>query len=111
VTVILGLDIVVYLAMFVYVYSVLCGAILIATGITANNPLYEDVKSSAFMINTGLTVMIIMLSSMFTMIWGAIIILTERDIPLGLLVNTVPLLAVGFIVVYIGSRRLSMPDK
>ncbi|MFW9887378.1 MAG: hypothetical protein ACFFER_04310 [Candidatus Thorarchaeota archaeon] len=111
VTVILGLGIVVFLAMLVYVYTVLCGSILIATGITANNPAYEDVKSSAFMINTGLTVIIIMLSSMFTLIWGMIIILTEGNIPLGLLVNTVPILIVGLIVVYIGSKRLSMPDN
>ena len=111
VTVILGLGIVVFLAMLVYVYTVLCGSILIATGITANNPAYEDVKSSAFMINTGLTIIIIMFSSMFTLIWGILIILREGNIPLGLLVNTVPILIIGFIVVYIGSRRLSMPDN
>ncbi len=111
VTVILGLGIVVFLAMLVYVYAVLCGAILIATGVTANNPAYEDIKSSAFYINTGLTIMIIMLSSMFTMIWGIIIMITERNIALGLLVNTVPILIVGFIVVYIGSKRLAMPDN
>ncbi|MFX1331420.1 MAG: hypothetical protein ACFE9W_07680 [Promethearchaeota archaeon] len=111
VTVILGLGIVVFLAMAVYVYTVLCGSILIATGITANNPAYEDIKSSAFMINTGLTIIIIMFSSMFTLIWGILIILREGNIPLGLLVNTVPILIIGFIVVYIGSRRLSMPDN
>ncbi|MHA1924524.1 MAG: hypothetical protein ACXABV_01435 [Candidatus Thorarchaeota archaeon] len=111
VTAILGLDIVVFLSMLVYVYSVLCGAILIATGITANNPMYEDIKSSAFYVNTGLTIMIIMISSMFTLIWGVLIMITERNIPLGLLVNTVPLLIVGAIVVTIGSRRLSMPDN
>jgi hypothetical protein len=94
VTVILGLGIVVFLAMLVYVYAVLCGAILIATGVTANNPAYEDIKSS-----------------MFTMIWGIIIMITERNIPLGLLVNTVPILIVGSIVILIGSKRLSMPDK
>lgn len=111
VTVILGLDIIVFLAMLVYVYSVLCGAILIATGVTANNPAYEDVKSSAFMINTGLTIVIIMLSTMFTMIWGILIMISEGNIPLGLLVNIVPLLLVGSIVVFIGSKRLSMPDN
>ena len=111
VTVILGLGIVVFLAMSVYVYTVLCGSILIATGITANNPAYEDIKSSAFMINTGLTIIIIMFSSMFTLIWGILIILREGNIPLGLLVNTVPILIIGFIVVYIGSKRLSMPDN
>lgn len=111
VTVILGLGIVVFLAMSVYVYTVLCGSILIATGITANNPAYEDIRSSAFMINTGLTIIIIMFSSMFTLIWGILIILREGNIPLGLLVNTVPILIIGFIVVYIGSKRLSMPDN
>ncbi|MFW9911314.1 MAG: hypothetical protein ACFFEU_02530 [Candidatus Thorarchaeota archaeon] len=111
VTVILGLGIVVFLAMSVYVYTILCGSILIATGITANNPAYEDIKSSAFMINTGLTIIIIMFSSMFTLIWGILIILREGNIPLGLLVNTVPILIIGFIVVYIGSKRLSMPDN
>jgi len=111
VTVILGLGVVVFLAMLVYVYTVLCGSILIATGITANNPAYEDVKSSAFMVNTGLTIIIIMLSSMFTLIWGILIMLIEGNIPLGLLVNTLPLLAVGSIVVYIGTKRLSMPDN
>ncbi|MFW9801393.1 MAG: hypothetical protein ACFFFC_01995 [Candidatus Thorarchaeota archaeon] len=111
VTVILVLDVVVFLAMLVYVYSMLCGAILIATGITANNPAYEDVKSSAFMINTGLTVIIIMLSSIFTMIWGVIIMITERNIPMGLLVNTVPLLLVGAIVVFVGAKRLSIPEN
>jgi hypothetical protein len=95
----------------VYVYTVLCGSILIATGITANNPAYEDIKSSAFMINTGLTIIIIMFSSMFTLIWGILIILREGNIPLGLLVNTVPILIIGLIVVYIGSKRLSMPDN
>ncbi|MFX1261473.1 MAG: hypothetical protein ACFFAZ_05265, partial [Promethearchaeota archaeon] len=79
VTVILGLGIVVFLAMAVYVYTVLCGSILIATGITANNPAYEDIKSSAFMINTGLTIIIIMFSSMFTLIWGILIILREGN--------------------------------
>ncbi|MFW9846048.1 MAG: hypothetical protein ACFFD6_04835, partial [Candidatus Thorarchaeota archaeon] len=79
VTVILGLGIVEFLMMLGYVYSVLCGAILIATGITANNPAYEDTKSSAFQINTGLTVMIIMLSSVITLVWGMIIILVEGN--------------------------------
>jgi hypothetical protein len=111
VIVIMGLGIVEFLSMLVYVYAVLCGSILIATGVTANNPMYEDIKSSAFYVNTGLTIMIIMISSIFTMIWGVIIMITERNIPLGLLVNILPLLIVGAFVVTIGSKRLSMPDN
>lgn len=111
VTVILGLGMVEFLMMLAYVYSVLCGAILIATGITANNPAYEDTKSSAFQINTGLTVMIIMLSSVITLVWGMIIILTEGNLALGLLVNIFPLLIIGSITIFIGTKRLSMPDN
>jgi hypothetical protein len=73
--------------------------------------MYEDIKSSAFYVNTGLTIVIIMLSSMFTMIWGILIMITERNIALGLLVNTLPLLIVGAFVVTIGSKRLSMPEN
>ncbi|MHA2313162.1 MAG: hypothetical protein ACXADF_16870, partial [Candidatus Thorarchaeota archaeon] len=111
VVVISGMGTVEYLIMLLYIYILLSGAILVSTGITAINPAYEDTKSSAFYINTILTIFIIMITQLLAFMGGFVIVLVERNIVMGLLLGSVPLLVLGIIIVFIGARRLSMPDN
>jgi len=48
VMIVFGFTIVEALVMLAYTYLSTCGAVLLSTGITANNPAYEDQRSSAF---------------------------------------------------------------
>ena len=50
--IVFGLSILESLAMVAYAYWSIIGAVLFTTGITANNPAYDDQKSAAFQINT-----------------------------------------------------------
>jgi hypothetical protein len=86
----------------------LYGAIMIATGITANNPNYEDTKSKAFKGNTGGTMITIMIIMQVTLL-----LLIETGLRNPLLMIFAPSIVmslVGSVFTVVGTRRLARPE-
>jgi len=104
-TVAMGFGVVEMLGLFGITYLSVCGGMLIGTGITANNPSYDDTKSKAFTANRMMTVAIYMITFMGWMIAMLALRLFEKT---GFMVVflTVPALLEGLIAVYIGGKRL-----
>ena len=86
----------------------LYGAIMIATGITANNPNYEDTKSKAFKGNTGGTMITIMIIMQVTLL---LLIETGLRHPfLMIFAPSIIMSLVGSVFTVIGTRRLARPE-
>jgi len=86
----------------------LYGAIMIATGITAKNPNYEDTKSKAFKGNTGGTMITIMIIMQVTLL-----LLIETGLRNPLLIIFAPSIImslVGSVFTVVGTRRLARPE-
>lgn len=107
--IIMQFDSFVIVYMFVNVYIVVCGAILVGIGITANNPAYEDTKSSAFYVNTFASILIVMFMMMFGFIASMSLIFSIGTILLSIVTINAPLVITGVVIVLIASKRLSMP--
>ena len=75
-------------------------------GITAFNPSYEDTSSSAFTINTTVTIFVTMASMMVSVILGILTVIGERSYALGVLYASVPWVIVGVPILIIGVIRL-----
>ncbi len=91
-------------------YSVICGAAMVGTGITANNPTYEDTKSGSFSANIGLSMIISMGTLFLSLI--AMIKVEQRFGSLLLMTLTYisPIVLIGVLVCVIGTRRLARSD-
>ncbi len=94
-------------------YAIVCAGILVSTGITALNPNYEDTKSSAFTTNKMASMMIISFTPQGILFASLIFRATWLldNIIYFALVNSIPLLSIGIILIFIGTRHLSKPDK
>ncbi|MFQ5831604.1 MAG: hypothetical protein ACE5H4_02785 [Candidatus Thorarchaeota archaeon] len=84
------------------------GSILVSTGITANNPNYDDQQSKTFKDNTGASMLVIMIT-------------TQLAIPIGLLTGfqslilmilgpSAVMISLGSVFTTVGTRRLARPD-
>ncbi|NHJ15196.1 MAG: hypothetical protein EAX95_16055 [Candidatus Thorarchaeota archaeon] len=97
--------------MLLHAYLILCSTILIGIGLTAMNPAYEDMKSSAFHINAFVTLII----SLFAIILGFVIEFTTgiffENAVLGMLVAIAPILVVGPLVLLAGALKISRIDN
>lgn len=110
VTLILGFDVYAMVYMFVNVFLVVFGAILVGIGITANNPAFEDTKSSAFYVNTFTSILVIMLSLMFGFIGSIFIIILDGNVILSMAIANAPLIISGLLTVLIGAKRIESPN-
>jgi len=110
VTIVFGFNILEALVMLAYTYLSTCGAVLLSTGITANNPAYEDQRSSAFYINTFASIFLIMLVILFSFFIGNQVMMIIPSLPLFMLAMSAPLIIVGTIVYMIGIGRMSRAD-
>jgi len=99
------------LVIVAYAYSTTCGAVLLCAGITANNPAYEDQKSSAFMLNTFVSIFALVGILLVSLIVGFVLIIESGNMILFMLIVSIPLIVVGAIVYAIGVVRMSRPDK
>lgn len=99
-----------FVAMMAYTWWSISVAILLSTGITANNPAYEDQKSSAFYMNTFASVFSIMIIMMLSLFAGFAATMTFASLPLFLVVASTPLVVIGFGVYTIGIGRMSRTD-
>lgn len=91
-------------------YSVICGAAMVGTGITANNPTYEDTKSGSFSANIGMSMIISMGTLILSLI--AMIKVEQRFGSLVLMILTYisPIVLIGVLICVIGTRRLTRSD-
>jgi len=94
-------------------YVMICGGVLVATGITANNPTYEDTKSSAFTTNKMVSMMIISFTPQ-GILFAAIFFRASwvlENIMYFVLANSIPIVLIGLILCFIGTRRLARSEK
>jgi hypothetical protein len=119
---IFGLSIIDILVLYGFGVTVIIGSSMVAIGVTAKNPNYEDTKSPAHQANVMTAMMIpmfAMMSSIFLLITLAI---TDMDLVLEsilgvfgfemlfTLIGPVILLTVGSILIVSGIRSLSRPE-
>jgi len=98
------------IAIIAYAYWSTCGAVLLCAGITANNPAYEDQKSSAFMVNTFVSLFALMGILIASLMFVFQLMATSTNLLLVMLILSTPIVAVGVIVYAIGIVRMSRPD-
>lgn len=94
-------------------YVMICGGVLVATGITANNPSYEDTKSSAFTTNKMVSMLIISFTPQ-GILFAAIFFRAFwiiMNIAYFILANSLPIIFLGLALCFIGTRRLARSEK
>ncbi|MFX0202468.1 MAG: hypothetical protein ACFFCW_40700, partial [Candidatus Hodarchaeota archaeon] len=83
-------------------YVMICGGVLVATGITANNPSYEDTKSSAFTTNKMLSMLIISFTPQ-GILFAAIFFRAFwiiMNITYFILANSLPIILIGLVLCF-----------
>lgn len=99
------------LLMSLHSYVLMCGCVMIATGITALNPAYEDTKSSAFYVNTFVSMTIIMFLVLGSLILGIRVGTVFENIYLLMIVAGIPAVLLGVVIAGVGAYRLSAPES
>jgi hypothetical protein len=99
-----------FLILLAQTYLALCGAILVGTGFTAINPAYENTKSSAFYLNSFLSIFVIMFTLFVGLLGGMFVGAGLNNIILGVLISSFPLIFLGLSLVMAGTIKLSSPD-
>ena len=84
------------------------GATLVSTGVTTNNPYYEDTQSKSFKDNTGIMMSIVMFSMVVVVPFSIVPIF--RNFCILAFIPASLLLLVGLILVKIGTNRMARPD-
>jgi len=108
--VVFGFNILESLAVIAYAYWSTCGAVLLCIGVTANNPAYEDQKSSAFMVNTFVSIFAVIGIVVMALMIGIRVMMVESNLILFMLTVSTPMIVIGIIISAIGIKRMSMPD-
>jgi hypothetical protein len=110
VSIILEFNILDFLALLAYTYWSVCGSVLFSIGITANNPAYENQKSSAFILNSFISVFGVMIIFMISLFVGIGPMIEFENIGIMLIVTSTPLVIIGAIVFLIGVGRMTRAD-
>ena len=98
------------LAIIAYAYWSTCGAVLLCAGITTNNPAYDDQKSSAFMVNTFVSLFALMGILITSLMFGFQLMSISSNLLIFMLALSTPMIVIGAIVYVIGITRMSRPD-
>ncbi len=121
--IILGLGPLGTLGMYLYIVTVASGGAMVATGITARNPDYEDTKSAAHQTNTMLSIFIPMIAVVFPLLLMLVSLIMgvgdeflaaigPENIGLFVMLSgSASVVVTGLVVVLIGVRSLAAPDK
>ncbi len=109
-TFVFQLGVVEFLALIAYAWWATTGAVLLSTGITANNPAYENQKSSAFFLNTFASIFLVMAIMMFSLFMSFSTLIELQNLPLFMIATSTPLVVIGFLIYVIGIGRLSRVD-
>jgi hypothetical protein len=110
VTIMVPFGVLEFFIIFSYTYWVTAGAVLICTGVTALNPAYENQKSGAFMINTFVSIMLIMAVLLFSLISGFSFMAGGMNLGLQLLMSGTPMFVIGALFYIIGITKMSRMD-
>ena len=105
-----GFGLIEFVALIAYVWWATSGAVLLSTGITANNPAYENQRSSAFYVNTFASVSLVMAIMLVSLFAGFGMLVEFGNLPLFMVATSTPLVAVGLLVYLVGIGRLSRVD-
>ncbi|TFG26602.1 hypothetical protein EU528_14105 [Candidatus Thorarchaeota archaeon] len=108
--IIFGFTILDALMIIVYTYWSTCGAVLLCAGVTANNPAYEDQKSSAFILNTMVSLFTLLGILIISLMIGFEVMAINANLLLFMLILSTPMIVIGAIVYVIGIVRMSRPD-
>ena len=100
-----------WIVLLVTTYSVICASAMIGTGITANNPTYDDTKSGSFGANTGMTVITIIAVIMVSLFATIKVEQMFGSLALMTLTLNLPIILVGVIVCFIGTKRLARSEN
>jgi len=101
------LGVVEFLALIGYAWWATTGAVLLSTGITANNPAYENQKSSAFFVNTFASIFSVMAIMMVSLLMAFSMLMELQNLPLFMIATSTPLVIIGLLIYIIGIGRLS----
>ncbi|RDE17581.1 MAG: hypothetical protein C4K49_01955 [Candidatus Thorarchaeota archaeon] len=93
-----------------YVYTVALGCLWVGIGITALNPSYDSSSSSAFTVNTVVTIVISMITIIASMLLGAVAAIREGAFQLALVLGSVPCFTVGLVIAVLGTMRLNYSE-
>ncbi|MHA2141213.1 MAG: hypothetical protein ACXADC_01920 [Candidatus Thorarchaeota archaeon] len=117
VVLILGIEPIIILAIFFYSYTLLCCTVMVSVGVMAINPNYENTRSRAFVINALIIGIIVFTTSFFSLIVG-ILYFGEQLLlgPIGLvggivILTTLPLVLMGFLMSWLGTKILARPER
>ena len=95
------------LIVYMFVYSIVLGGILVGVGITAANPSYDDTSSGAFVVNQIASIVIMMICVIASLIPGIIIAIQQGVFGYALAIASIPTPIVGLVMLMIGMIRLN----
>jgi hypothetical protein len=110
-TLIMGLTITEGFLLFYYSICSVYGAILIGIGITAFNPTFDNQTSTSFALNTAATVVMIMITSIISLVFGLLSAFDTREFYQVLTFMGMPLPVLGCIVITLGTLKLSWSEN
>ena len=108
---IMELSIVELFLLFGYTICSVYGAILIAIGITAFNPTFDNQTSTSFALNTAATVMIVAITAIVSLVFGLLSAFETGEFYQALGTMSIPLPALGAIIITLGTLRLSWAEN
>ena len=108
---IMELSIVELFLLFGYTICSVYGAILIAIGITAFNPTFDNQTSTSFALNTAATVMIVAITAIVSLVFGLLSAFETGEFYQALGLMSIPLPVLGAIIITLGALRLSWAEN
>jgi hypothetical protein len=97
--------------LFYYSICSVYGAIMIGIGITAFNPTFDNQTSTSFALNTAASVVMIMITSMVSLIFGLLSAFETGEFYQVLTYMSMPLPILGCIVITLGTLKLSWSEN
>ncbi|MFW9809516.1 MAG: hypothetical protein ACFFE6_09070 [Candidatus Thorarchaeota archaeon] len=107
ISVVFGFTIIESIAIILYAYWATCGSVLLCIGITANNPAYENQRSSAFYVNTFVSMFILMFIIMISLLFSFQFFM---NLPIFMIAMSTPLVLAGLVIYIVGVGRMAQAD-
>ncbi|MFW9811680.1 MAG: hypothetical protein ACFFF9_04425 [Candidatus Thorarchaeota archaeon] len=110
VSLVFGVSVFEMLAIIAFAYWATIGSVLLSIGVTANNPAYENQRSSAFYVNTFASIFLIFFAIAVGFILAFMVFQVSMNLPLFMITIITPLFLLGLAIFMIGVGRLSRAD-
>jgi hypothetical protein len=108
---IMGLSVTELFLLLCYTICSVYGAILVAIGITAFNPTYDNQTSTSFALNTAATVIMVAITAIASLVFGLLSAFETGEFYQALTFMSIPLPVLGAIVITLGTLRLSWAEN